>query len=570
MRKNLILLLLLVVCIPSVLVLLKPGFYEPHDLHHIADIYEMIRAIQSGQIPPRLGPDFSYGYGYPLFNYYYVLPFYMGALFWYLVGSLTLSFKLIMIFGIISSGFGMYLFLKEITNKFPAFIGAILYIYTPYRAVQVYVRGAVGEVVVMALIPFVAWSFVRLVKKPDSRTIALSALITSFFILAHNYLSFMSLPIIIFLILPFILQIKNKTRPFRYLIISFIISLVTTSYWWIPALTEQKLVRSVTPFPLADHFPFIKQLIIPSWGYGASVWGPGDELSFQIGLVNLAVMIILGVVFILKRLDLRKNLLILSFLTLLGFCLAVIFMNVRTLPLWKLIPFYNFIQFPWRLLIYTTLFTSIAAALISEILSGKLKYIFGSLIVILSIILTLEYFQPQRIVYKSDDVYLERFFADRSISGQTSEVSNDYMGYSEDYLLLPKWVDERPLIKPASKIEVSSDRAKVLNIEEKSAVNWKAEITASSETSVIFNSYYFPGWRVKVDGKDSAVKIRKPHGQMEIEVASGEHTLEFLWSDSVFRNTLNVLSLLGLLTIGVLFTKPIKFNFLKKIFVKHI
>src|SRR4030067_2553218 len=97
LKKHSIVLILLVLSIPSFFILLKRGFYEPHDLHHIADIYEMFRAFQSGQIPPRLGPDFSFGFGYPLFNFYYVLPFYLGAMFFALLGSLTLSFKLVMI-----------------------------------------------------------------------------------------------------------------------------------------------------------------------------------------------------------------------------------------------------------------------------------------------------------------------------------------------------------------------------------------------------------------------------------------------------------------------------------------
>jgi len=71
--------ILLVLSIPPTFYLLRRGFYEPHDLHHFADIYEMVRALASGQIPPRWGPDFSFNFGYPLFNFYYVLPFYLAA-----------------------------------------------------------------------------------------------------------------------------------------------------------------------------------------------------------------------------------------------------------------------------------------------------------------------------------------------------------------------------------------------------------------------------------------------------------------------------------------------------------
>src|SRR3989304_9721281 len=108
-----ILLILLFATVPAIYYLIKPGFYEPHDFHPLADIYQMARAFVSGQIPPRLGPDFTFGYSYPLFNFYYVLPFYIGALFYALFGSLTASFESVFVISGILSVFGMYLFLKE-------------------------------------------------------------------------------------------------------------------------------------------------------------------------------------------------------------------------------------------------------------------------------------------------------------------------------------------------------------------------------------------------------------------------------------------------------------------------
>ncbi|KKQ96771.1 MAG: hypothetical protein UT23_C0025G0002 [Candidatus Woesebacteria bacterium GW2011_GWA1_39_12] len=111
-------LLLVFLSLPSMVYLLIPGFYEPHDLHHFADIYEMYRAFSSGQIPPRLGPDFIFGYGYPLFNFYYVLPFYLGSLFFAAFKSIQFSFELVFVVSIVISVFGMYLFLREFFGKF--------------------------------------------------------------------------------------------------------------------------------------------------------------------------------------------------------------------------------------------------------------------------------------------------------------------------------------------------------------------------------------------------------------------------------------------------------------------
>ena len=90
-------LILLIAILPAIYFLIIPGFYEPHDLHHIADIFQMYKALASGQIPPRLGPDYLWGFGYPLFNLYYVLPFYLGAAFYALTKSLTGSFEFVFV-----------------------------------------------------------------------------------------------------------------------------------------------------------------------------------------------------------------------------------------------------------------------------------------------------------------------------------------------------------------------------------------------------------------------------------------------------------------------------------------
>ena len=74
MRNKLIILIsLLILGLPAGRILLTSSFFEPHDLHHLADIYQMYRSLESGQFPPRWGPDFSFTYGYPLFNFYYLL-----------------------------------------------------------------------------------------------------------------------------------------------------------------------------------------------------------------------------------------------------------------------------------------------------------------------------------------------------------------------------------------------------------------------------------------------------------------------------------------------------------------
>lgn len=543
---------LLIFSIPAVLKLISPGFYEPHDLHHFADIYEMFRAFASGQIPPRWGPDYLYNFGYPLFNFYYVLPFYLGAGFFVITGSLQWAFKLVFVLSILLSVVGMYLLIKEFAGKFAAVVGSVLFLYTPYRAVQIYVRGAMGEALSLALTPLVAYLLIKIVNYPDKfKIIGLGGLIGGAFILSHNYMSFLSFPWIIILALIFI-NGKENLKTLKSLLIAGLLMMGASAYWWYPALIEQNLITPQTPFPLLDHFPFIKQLIIPSWGYGSSLPGPYDGLSFQIGVVNLLVFIsVVILVLFFRKYFKDKKLLYIGIWGTVSFLIMFFMMNIRTYPIWKIIPFHDFIQFPWRLLSFTTFFTAVLAAVLVEAFKGKLKIIAGLLIIILSIALTFNYFKPSGIFHKTDNEYLARFFASRTIQGTKDTVSKGYLEYSEDYLLLPKTDKKKPDFLPKAKF--TSDTAKISNIQEISAVSFAADIDASESSEVSFNSMYFPGWVVKVDGHAAQISPGNPYGQVTFGVTKGTYRIEANFQETQTRRISDFASL-GSVILAILFS----------------
>lgn len=544
----------IVIIVPAAFFLITPGFYEPHDLHHVADIYQMARAIQSGQFPPRLGPDFTFGYGYPLFNFYYVLPFYLGALFFFLVGSLMLSFKLVFLVSIILSVIGMYLFLKELLeHEWSAVVGAILFLYTPYRAVQIYVRGAMGEAFALAILPIFAWTIVKVVKNPRLLNVVLMGVVGALFILSHNYFWVLVAPWLLMLI--FVIPKRNRIFVAGRVFLGGLLSLALSFYWWFPAIIEQKLVSATTPFPLIDHFPFIKQLILPSWGYGASLWGPGDGFSFQIGVVNLGVMAVLAILLVanFRKTGLKKYWVVALWVTG-GFLVNLFMMNVRSYPLWRLLPFYNFIQFPWRLLSLTTFFTSIAAGLVVVILPGNARKIVIALIGLSCVLLTFTYFQPSGRFFKEDNDYLRRFFANRSVQGQTAGLSKEYLLYSEDYLQLPNLVKERPEDLPVAKIV--SDDAKVFDIVEISPISWKARVEAFKKSKVTFWAFYFPGWRAELDGKAIEMAVGE-NGEIEADIEKGMHDVAFYWHETDMHKFADVVSLgtVSILLVGFVYGK---------------
>lgn len=515
--------------IPSGLPLLLPGFYEPHDLHHLADIYEMYRAFFAGQLPPRLGPDFTWGLGYPLFHFYYVFPFYLGALYYSLLGSLTLAFKLVFLTSIFVSLYSMYGFLRLYMDKIASLAGALLYLYTPYRAVQLYVRGAMGEVLIIAILPLVAWGLVRLIRKTNIKNFSIFSLVLSIYLLSHNYLWVLTIPFLGILAIFEIYKQKDRLKILGKLILSAFSSALITIYWWLPALMDQGLVADKTPFLLVDHFPFIKQLLLPSWGYGSSVWGPGDEISFQLGIVNMAAVLSLGILIFLKRKKTKQ--LTLALLTIFGFAISVLFMNIRTYPIWRVIPFYGFIQFPWRLLFLTGFFSAISLAIFLD--NTKNEKIFALIFITFSLILTFNYFRPAEVVYKSDAYYLERFFNDPN--------------YSEDYLLLPKWADKRPERPFESKAEITNGQ--IFETKKISDIHYEFEVLAEKDSTFTFWAYYFPGWVTKVDGTEVKTTPGEPYGQITFFLSPGKHKVYVKWKETRSRAMVDIISLVSLFAV---------------------
>src|SRR5437870_2917084 len=63
----------------SIFPLFHSGFFPMHDDTQVARVYEMGKALHDGMFPVRWVQDLGYGYGYPIFNFYSPLPYYIGG-----------------------------------------------------------------------------------------------------------------------------------------------------------------------------------------------------------------------------------------------------------------------------------------------------------------------------------------------------------------------------------------------------------------------------------------------------------------------------------------------------------
>ena len=510
--------------LPASWALFVPGYYGASDDLHIAWLFEFHKTIMAGQIPPRFVPDLSFGFGYPLFNFVFPLPFYIAEIFHVLGFSLVDSVKALFFLTIPLSGYFMYLFLKEFTTKGLSLAGAILYVYTPYRAVDLYIRGAIGEVLSFVFLPLIVLSVV----KPG--WIGIGALSFAGLILTHNITAYMFLPFVLLLYILRIFFLGNKFKSLVRMLITFLLGLLISSYFWIPALLDSKLMKYDTVFNFADHFPTLLQLITPYFGYGASVPGPYDGMSFFLGTLNLAVFILGIFIMFFKWSKLSKDKKIILSWALICTLSAIFLMNFRSTFIWTNLPLLPYFQFPWRFLILTTFSLPIFIIALENI---SIKKIIPVLVIILTIATSASYFRPQDFLGRFDDYYLNRYIP-------TPNVSDEYLKIQEEYLRLPKNTEERP---SQNYPLVSVNTGVIKSVLKVNDLNSYIYVESEEGLKINYTKYLFPGWISKIDGVETEIKTGKPFGQIEVNVPAGPHKVEISFVETDFKKALDAISL---------------------------
>ncbi len=527
-------LIIFLLSIPAAWALFVPGFYGASDDIHIAWLNQFHKTLMMGQIPPRFVPDLSFGFGYPLFNFVFPLPFYIGESFHLLGLSLVDSIKAVFFISIPLSGIFMYLLLRQFTTVSFSLVGAILYIYTPYRAVDLYIRGAIGEIVSFAILPLILLSVIKIIKFQSIRWVGIGALSLASLVLSHNITAYMFFPFVgLFLIIQ-ILFLPTKWKIIQQTFLMIILGLLISIYFWLPAIVDSGLMKYDTVFNFSDHFPTILQLIKPYWGYGGSVPGPYDGMSFFLGGANVLILIF-GIVILLlkwKKIEIEKKILLSWALTVIA--VSVFLMNHRSAFVWASVPMLPYFQFPWRFLILTTFFIPLLVIVLEQFKYKKyLPWVLLAVIVVPAI----SYFYPQDFLGRKDEYFLNRYVP-------YPTASEEYKKTQEEYLRLPKNTQIRPdkIYPVVTGNNLNIQQLKILN-----QLNSVFKVESDRQTTVNYNKYFFPGWAVTVDNKRVDVKAGSPFGQITFTVPAGAHMVRVSFEETQAKRVLDAISLVSFL-----------------------
>ena len=187
---------------------------------------------------------------------------------------------------------------------------------------------------------------------------------------------------------------KKSPVPFSRLIAAGAAVFLLSAFYLLPVIFESHLVtlnRTTTDYYSYQlHWTTLKQLFISRfWGYGGSVWGPNDTMSFSVGYLQWIVPVLVGIYFLIRKfrhslgqLEIRS---IRNFAVFISSAFFAIFLtHGKSEFIWKLFPPLAYVQFPWRFLAVATFFLALSSGAIAQVFPKKLSIILISLVILIN------------------------------------------------------------------------------------------------------------------------------------------------------------------------------------------
>lgn len=487
------------------------------------------KALAGGQIFPRWAGDLNYGYGMPLFNFIYHLPYLISSLFLFLNVNLVTSFKLVLTLSYLLSGIFMFAFAKAFWNdEKKALLVALFYQFAPFRLIELFVRGSFGEAYTYALLPLVLYGLTQLISQTNKNRIyfILTSIASALLIISHNSMSLVFFGVCVLFVFFF-----GKTAKHRLICFASLIGgLLLSAWYWLPAIAEHRytygdlFMKNI----YRDHFAPIWQFVLPNFTNSPLLQTGG--VSVQWGIFHVSAIFLAVLLLYRKKMPVaEKSIALYSFILIAG---SLFFMQPPSIFFWQTIPLLRQFQFPWRLVGLAGFAASLLSVYYLSFPSFKKPWTY-TLLLILVIISTSYYWRPPLNFDRIDD----------ESQYWNYPLNTTYFGETDVI-----WSAGPAKAYPKQRIEVAEGQASISHFTKKSTVQTFI-VDAKTDSTLVSHTQYFPGWRVFVDNNKVPIQFQNPNwrGLITFSVPPGQHTIRIELGKTKIQFVAEILSLAALI-----------------------
>ena len=533
-----------------------------HDGHiHMHRIRALADALRAGVLYPRWFPDYSFGYGYPVLNYYPPLIYYPSALLNLAGLDMVASLRLPIAAGFVLSALWMFRLARLFFAVWPAVACAVCYQFYPYRMIDLFERGAFPELAAFMWLPLISLYGIQAVaalSRQESgvetdaeirlqrvRTfgtyLAIAGLGFGGLILTHHLTALMT--VIFFAIVLAILALQRL----RVSAVSPIsagltmagfttVGILLTSWSTLPVLFELNWVRvskGVVFGAWMKHMAGWNDLFEPALIYSYNY----DHFpTFFLPSYTIPIGIFAFYVFVASK---ARNLRLFTFVVLSSTILAVWLTTAASYWLWANLEFlFEKLQFPWRWQVFVAFGTSLLlAACLEQMKVLRRLPAYAGPIVSVSFATYIVFYSTLGLNYPTDDDFRDREFSAPALwlwNSQAWERDSDgnrVGSWPREFM--PVWVDVDPRTiggPPWEELKMPDSNETLAVV----PVRWgllqhQFQVTTQQAVRLLFHQFYFPSWRVTLDGMQAKVEPASQLALASVQIPPGTYDVVLEW-----------------------------------------
>lgn len=533
-KHKYIILIFLVTLIIFLNLFINPRYYGHDTIFHTANIIELSKTINIKNI---LGNNIislkSNPFGYGTWLFYPKLPHLLGA-YLYKIFDIYTSMKIVYFIITFLSAITIYVLSKKIFNtKKIAFLSSIIYITIPYHICEIYIRDAFAENFMFLAVPLIFLGLYNLLDNDYKKFYI-------YFILGYVIGMYSHLVSMVFCTIFVALFILYHHKYFfsKEKIKSLFISTIIVIGLTLPFLTtviEYKLLNEYTVF-LSDSFTNRATLVYRSISFKDLFIGKPiyDDIMPYFNIMTIILTLITTIQLILNKTKYKSKL-----LPMLLYIILLINLVCSKL-IWNNIPeMFLMLQFPWRLLVFMSVFISLYApvCLLTD-LKINIPKIFNK--IIYSMIICLVLIEGvNNIKYYSNEEYTEDYVLSSKLA----------MGYQQEYLPLKTNNARyfRTTYLEKRKMEIVSDNNTKISIISSSFPNLKFEVKKLKEkTKIEIPRIYYLDYILKdKDGNKVKLTMSK-YGMLEADIIK-EGKYELYHKNTLIETISNIIGVATLI-----------------------
>ncbi len=495
---------------------------------HLVNSAQFAAALRSFDFPVRWMDGFA-NYGMPMPIIIQQTTAYLGAFFILFTQNVVLSYNLVVFIATFFSLYFLYLFLTLYFSQNASLLASVLFAFAPYRIINIYIRGALPEYVSHVFFPVVMVGLYYFIHKRQARGLVYILIGIVGILLTHPF----TLIIGGFLFIPYALWLFSQKKTYSH-ILSIIIPLMGVScialgiaaFYILPLIAEIKYFyygqsgAGLKP----DQFLSISNYMGDYWSYFTQSDIDVRGHIIHLGSVELAIIVMGIVVAYMKRA--RSHFII---WVLVSFPVLVFMTTSYANPTYSTISLLGSIQYNWRMFASIVFIAPIVSAFVYDAYQSKL-FVIG--VVVLTLFIRVPQLYGKNYLIEPSQKY---YFTKENLHGVV--LNTIWTGKSEDY----------PVQKHKGVI-IEGDGI-ILNREESNS--WRRYTTESVQTiRMADNTFYFPGWKVYIDGKEVPIEFQDMNyrGVITYNVPPGKHSIDVRFTNTKIRllaNTISIVSLMG-------------------------